>query len=400
MFGKRIELFKLFGFSVRIDLSWLVIAVLITWSLASGWFPQYGTDLSPETYWWMAVAGTLGLFASIIFHEMSHSLIARRFGLPMKGITLFIFGGVAEMDEEPPSAKAEFWMAVAGPAASAVLVGLFALLTMRASAAGWPQSMHHVLHYLATINAVLIVFNSIPAFPLDGGRVLRAGLWHWKRDLSWATRISSQIGSMFGIMLIVLGVFNFLSGNFVGGMWWALIGLFLRSAATMSYQRLVVRQALEGEPVRRFMTSDPVTVPPDISVQELVDDYVYHHHYKMLPVVENDRLLGCVSTRQIREVPRETWSDTSVRELAAGCSQENTVRPDADAMHALAQMSRSGVSRLMVVDDGRLVGVLALKDLLGFLSLKVELEGDGDGQGLQALQAAQVQALAGEKSPE
>lgn len=400
MFGKRIELFKLFGFSVRIDLSWLVIAVLITWSLASGWFPQYDTELSQETYWWMGVAGTLGLFASIIFHEMSHSLIARRFGLPMKGITLFIFGGVAEMDEEPPSAKAEFWMAVAGPAASAVLVGLFALLTMRASAAGWPEPMHHILHYLATINAVLIVFNSIPAFPLDGGRVLRAGLWHWKRDLSWATRTSSQVGSMFGIMLIVLGVFAFLSGNFVGGMWWALIGLFVRSAATMSYQRLLVRQALEGEPVRRFMTSEPVTAPPGISVQELVDDYVYHHHYKMLPVVENERLLGCVSTRQIREVPRESWNDTSVRDLASDCSQENTVRPDADAMQALAQMSRSGVSRLMVVDDGRLVGVLSLKDLLGFLSLKVELEGDGDGQELQGLQAAQVQALAGEQSPE
>lgn len=394
MFGKRIQLFKLFGFSVRIDLSWLVIAVLITWSLARGWFPQYSGNLGNTTYWWMGVIGALGLFASIIFHEMSHSLVARRFGLPMKGITLFIFGGVAEMDEEPPSAKAEFWMAVAGPAASAVLVGLFALLTMQASSMSWPLPVHHVLDYLATINALLIAFNSIPAFPLDGGRVLRAGLWHWKNDLNWATRTTSRIGSVFGMLLIVLGAFSFLSGNFVGGMWWALIGLFLRSAATMSYKRLVVRQALEGEPVSRFMTSEPVTVPPDISVQQLIDDYVYQHHHKMLPVVEGGKLFGCVSTRQVRDVPRESWSDTSVRDLVQSCSGDNSVRSDTDATQALAQMSRSGQSRLMVVDDGRLTGVIALKDLLRFLSLKIELEGNGEE--LAGMQPEQMQALAGQ----
>src|SRR4030067_3422695 len=208
MFGKRVTLFKLLGFQVRIDLSWLILVVLLTWSLAHGYFPFQYKNLPNAIYWWMGAAGTVGLFVSIIFHELCHSLVARRFGLPMRGITLFIFGGVAEMDEEPPSAKAEFLMAVAGPISSVLLGGIFYAMYLFTYKTGWPILVFAVLNYLAILNWLLAGFNLLPAYPLDGGRVLRSALWEWKKNIRWATRIASQIGAGFGIALIVFGVLN------------------------------------------------------------------------------------------------------------------------------------------------------------------------------------------------
>jgi Zn-dependent protease/CBS domain-containing protein len=375
MFGKRITLFKLLGFEVRLDLSWLIIAVLVTWSLARAVFPAYFENLSILTYWWMGIVGALGLFLSVIVHEFAHSLIARRFGLHMKGITLFIFGGVAEMADEPPSAKAEFFMAIAGPATS-VLLGLILFgITALGGWAGWTKPVLGVLSYLWAINLVLAAFNLLPAFPLDGGRVLRAALWGWTKRLRQATRIASLVGSGFGILLIGVGVFNIVRGDFVGGIWWFLIGMFVRSASQGSYQQLLVRQVLAGEPVRRFMVTDPVTVPYYISVEQLVEDYIYKHHFKMYPVLQEDKLAGCVSTREVKEIPRSEWDQHTVKEISKSCTEENTIPPDTDATAALALMNRTRNSRLMVVEDGRLLGIIALKDLLRFLSLKLDLEG-------------------------
>jgi Zn-dependent protease/CBS domain-containing protein len=375
MFGKRIDLFKLFGFEVRIDLSWVVLAILVAWSLSAGLFPFRYEGLSTRTYWVMGIVGAIGLFLSIIVHEMSHSLIARGFGMPIRGITLFIFGGVAEMKQEPPTPKAEFAMAIAGPISSMLLALVFYVAGVSASAAGWPEAFYGVIKYLAWINAILALFNLIPAFPLDGGRILRAILWGWKKNLRWATRISSQIGAVFGILLIIQGVLHFFNGNFIGGMWWFFIGMFLRNAAKMSYQQLLVRKALEGETVGHFMRAEPVTVPPSTTVAALVEDFIYRHHFKMFPVVEGlDRLLGCVTMKQVKEVPREDWHRQTVGEIAVGCSSENTVDSRSDAMEALARMNRTGASRLMVTEGNRLVGIISLKDLLKFLELKIELE--------------------------
>jgi len=222
----------------------------------------------------MGVAGVVGLFASIVLHELSHSLVARRYGVPMKGITLFIFGGVAEMEREPPNPKAEFLMAIAGPIAS-LLIAIACLGSYRlAQALGWPVEIQGVAGYLAWLNGTLVVFNLVPAFPLDGGRVLRSALWRWKENLQWATRITSQIGSGFGLALILLGVLALIGGNVIGGMWWILIGLFLRGAAGMSYRQLQIRQALEGERVSRFMNTEPVTVLAATTVKNLVEDYI------------------------------------------------------------------------------------------------------------------------------
>jgi Zn-dependent protease/predicted transcriptional regulator len=377
MFGKRITLFKLFGFEVRVDLSWLIIAFLIVWSLSRGFFPYQHKDLSSTTYLWMGIIGALGLFASIVFHELWHSLIARRVGLPMKGITLFVFGGVAEMDDEPPNAKAEFLMAIAGPFSSIVLG--FAFYAFYSTFGKLPVPVEGVMRYLALINWILAGFNLLPAYPLDGGRVLRSALWSWRGDLRWATRIASQTGSAFGIVLILLGLINVFYGNVIGGIWWFVIGMFLRNASQMSYKQVLVRKALEGEKVRRFMNEEPVSVPPSISLRELVEDYVYKYHYKMFPVVENGNLVGCIGTDRVKEINKEEWDSHTVAETANQCSPDSVISPEADTLKALSVMSRTGKSRLMVVENNNLIGIIALKDILGFLSTKMDLENYGEG---------------------
>ncbi|MDH3909900.1 MAG: site-2 protease family protein [Rhodospirillales bacterium] len=374
MFGKRLVLFELFGFKVQADMSWLFLALLVTWSLAQGLFPAFYPGLPPATYWKMGVIGMIGLFFSLVLHELSHALVARHYGLSIKGITLFIFGGVAEMEEEPDSAKTEFLMAIAGPIASLALAAGFHGLTLAGAAQGVPDSVLAVAGYLAFINVVLAVFNLVPAFPLDGGRALRAALWYWKGDLRWATRLASRCGQVFGIVLISLGVLSVLTGDFIGGMWLSLIGLFLRGAASASYTQLITRQAFEGEPVSRFMTLDPVTVSLELSVESLIEDYIYGYHYDLFPVVDGPRLVGLVSTRQVREVPRAEWARARVADILVPCGPDNTIGPRADAVKALSVMRRGGNSRLMVADGDRLLGVIALKDLLEFLGLKMDLE--------------------------
>ncbi len=377
MFGRSVRLFTLLGFEVKIDFSWLIIAVLIVWSLAVGYFPQQYQNYSQVTYWWMGIVGALGLFISIILHELSHSLMARKYGIPMKGITLFIFGGVAEMSDEPPNAKSEFMMAIAGPVAS-ILIGLLMYV--------FYFSFQNVIdfvplfgvaEYLAFINLILATFNMVPAFPLDGGRVLRAAIWWKKANLRKATRITSQIGSGFGIFLIVVGVLTFIGGNFIGGVWWFMIGMFLRHASRMSYQQLLMRKTLEGEKVERFMQSNPISVPPDLTLDKFIENYIYKYHFKMFPVVEKDnngKLFGCVNIKQVKDVPRSEWSRRTVGELVNHCTADNTISVDSDATKALSIMHRTGNSRLMVTDNSHLVGVISLKDLMQFLSLKVDLE--------------------------
>ena len=377
MFGRSYPLFKLFGFQISIDASWFILVVLVTWSLATGPFSQDPPGISNAGRWIMGAAGAFGLFASIVLHELGHSIAARKCGMRMKGITLFIFGGVAEMTDEPPNATAEFIVAIAGPIVSVVLGGLFLLISAFADTMMIPPAAAKVIGYLGFINLVLVVFNMIPAFPLDGGRVLRALLWHLKKDLRWATRITATLGSGFGAALIVLGVLFAITGNLIAGVWWVVLGLFLRGAAGMSYQHVVLRKALQGEPIARFMRTDLVTVPPDLTISELVEQYVYRTQHKLYPVVDDrGTLVGCVTINAIKQLPQDQWTTTRVADLLKPCDETNAVHPQTDAMNALAMLNRTGSSRLMVVDEtGRLVGVVALKDLLGFLAMKVDLEG-------------------------
>lgn len=362
------------GFEVGIDPSWIVLAVLVAWSLSTGYFPALHEDFDQTTYWIMGIIGAVGLFFSIVVHEFCHSLLARYSGMEMKGITLFIFGGVAEMADEPPNAKDEFLIAVAGPLSSFLMAAMFYGVGPAGVVFQWPQEVSAVITYLGMINLALALFNLIPAFPLDGGRMLRALLWRWKKDLRWATRTASRIGVGFAYLLIFIAVMQVLGGNFIGGMWMFLIGLFLFNAARMSYQQLIVRRALEGEPLKRFMSDRPVVVPPELPLDRVVEDYVYEHHHKLFPVADNGNLFGCVTTAQIKSVPREQWPRKQAVDVAEPCTDENTVAPETDAVEALSRMRRNNIGRLMVVRDDKLVGILSLKDMLSFLHMKVELD--------------------------
>ncbi|MBI2857550.1 MAG: site-2 protease family protein [Chloroflexi bacterium] len=388
MFGKSVKLFKLFGFEVKIDISWLVIAVLVAWMLAKGLFPFQVAGLSQSTYWWMGVAGALGLFVSIVFHELWHSLIARRYKLQMKGITLFIFGGVSEMTEEPENAKVEFWMAIAGPLSSLALAAIFyGLSLMLTNGTVLPQfspfsvlpefasgtsPVTVVLYWMGFFNVALAIFNIVPAFPLDGGRVLRAAIWAFDKDIVKATKIAAFIGSAFAVILIVFGLYGVLRGQ-LAYLWNVLIGWFLWTAARTSYQQVLVRKGLEGMTVQRFMQANPVTVSRSLSVERFVEDYIYKHTFKMYPVVDGERLFGCASLQKVRDLPRDEWPRKTVGEIAGDCSSENTIEPSASATQALSKMSRSGHSRLIVVEGQRLVGIITVKDMLQFLNSKLQL---------------------------
>jgi Zn-dependent protease len=375
MFSHRIRLFSLFGFQVWIDASWLLLGALVAWTLAVGVFPAQIPGLPDSTYWWMAIAATIGLLFSIVFHETAHSLVARRYGVEIRGIMLFIFGGVAEMQGEPREARGEFLMALAGPVASFLLAAaLFALYGAMTRLHELP-TIAAVVWYLGFLNGMLATFNLIPAFPLDGGRMLRAALWGWRGDVAWATRIAAGAGDIFGILLIVLGVVAVLRGDFIGGMWQFLIGLFLRAAAGAGYRQTMAQQLLAGVTVAEVMTPDPVSVPPDLSVADFVEGYVYRFHHREFPVTRSGMLIGRIGTQEAAALDRGRWAATAVAAVASPCTKADTIAPEAAALEAMTRMSGCGRSRLFVVRDGRLIGVVSQRDLIELLSLKLELAG-------------------------
>ncbi|MCB1098435.1 MAG: site-2 protease family protein [Verrucomicrobiae bacterium] len=235
MFVRTINLFRLAGIPVRIDLSWFLVAVLVTWTLATGWFPVHLEGLTSGDYWIAGAGGAAGLFVSIVLHELGHSLVSRRCGMSIRGITLFIFGGVAEMDDEPPDAKSEFLVAIASPVISAVTAFAFYGMCLDSEFLRLPPAALAMLSYLGFVNGLMFIFNTVPAFPLDGGRILRALLWVWNDDLRKATRISAVIGSVIAILFVLVGVLALVKGSVLIGVWWCMIGVFVRHAAHMSY---------------------------------------------------------------------------------------------------------------------------------------------------------------------
>jgi Zn-dependent protease/CBS domain-containing protein len=322
----------------------------------------------------MGLIAALAFFVCILLHELGHAVIGRSQGMPIRGVTLFLFGGVAEMGDEPTSAGNEFFMAIAGPVVSVILAVGLGLLSWLSYSEGWPHPLVIILGYLAFINALVLAFNLIPAFPLDGGRVLRSILWRATGDLRRATHWAALLGQAFAWLLIAWGVLQFFMGNWLGGIWMVLIGMFLSGAARSGYQQVLVRQALQGEPVRRFMNADPIAVSPSLDLRHWVEDFVYRYHRKTFPVVADGHLKGFIDTSALGQVPRPEWARHTVGDVMRHDVESITIAPDADALQALGKMRQTGSSRLLAVEGDSLVGLISLKDLLSFLHLKIELE--------------------------
>ena len=374
MFSQRIPLFTLFGLEVRANPSWILLAVLIFWTLSTGFFPAQMPDLPQGIYWTLGLIGTVGVFFSLLFHEFSHSLVARARGMHINGITLFLFGGAAEMEAEPPTPRIEFEVAVVGPLASVALFLVFGLIGGVLGQLAIPAYWAGLFGYLSLINLVLAIFNLVPGYPLDGGRVLRAWLWHRRGDLLSATRTASRVGQGFGLTLVVLGFWALLFAAALGGLWWIVIGIFVMGVARASYEQTAMRLTFEGSPIRRFMAEHPVSITPDISIRAFIEDHAYRDHYSVYPVTEQGRLIGRVRTRDAKNVPREEWAEHDVRRIMRPCEPHQLAAPDEDAQEVLQKMQQGGSGQVIVAEDDRLIGMVTLNDLLAHLALRRDLE--------------------------
>ncbi|MFQ5790365.1 MAG: site-2 protease family protein [Acidobacteriota bacterium] len=369
--GRRFHIATIFGIAIRLDLSWLLIVVLLTWSLAFAFSRDY-----PYLGWAsriaMGLTASVLLFVSVLAHELSHAVVALRHGISIRGITLFIFGGAAEMADEPPDAAAELKVALAGPAMSLALalgfLGLFSL------GLGWvPPPLLGVVKYLALMNGILVAFNLVPGFPLDGGRVLRAALWGIWGNLRLATRTASAVGSGFGALIMLCGfLYVFPIGNVVGGIWYVFIGLFLRNAARVSYQQVLLRDWLRGLKARDLMQTGVVSISPETPLKEIVDELLLTTGNSEFPVVSGSRFVGMVGLKEIRSVPRRQWPYKTAGEVMKGDSERLSVSSDESAARLLSMVTHEEVV-IPVLDEETLVGVVTGREMMRRLRLQIQL---------------------------
>ena len=373
--GNGIRLGSILGFEVRIDYSWFVIFFLILWSLSAGVFPDALPDQPGSLYLAMGTAATLLFFASLLAHELSHSLVARTKGIPVEGITLFIFGGVAHTRMEAEEPVDELLIAGIGPVVSFALGALFLGVAALATATGWPPATARVAEWLGVINVVLAVFNLLPGFPLDGGRLFRALAWKSTGDLTKATRWATNAGKGVGYLLMGLGILQAFAGAVMGGLWLVFIGWFLRGAADMSFQQHLLGEVLEGVRAGDLMTREPESVPPEMTVQELVDDHFLKRRYQSFPVVDRGALAGLVTLDQVKSLDRGAWPGTPVSEIMIPRSSAVVVDPAASMSQVLEEMRDAGARRVLVARDGDLVGLVSGSDVLGWAQRARELGG-------------------------
>jgi Zn-dependent protease len=347
------------GVEVRINWSWIVIFALIVWTLADGVFPDQNPGLSDGTYLAAALVAAALFFASVLLHELGHAWQARREGMEIDGITLWLFGGVAQFKGMFPSAGAEFRIAIAGPLVSLGLGVLFVLVAL----AGLPSAADGVAAWLGYINLTLLVFNLIPALPLDGGRVLRAALWKARGDLRWATRIAADVGVAWGYLFIGLGLVMLIFQGSFSGAWLAFIGWFVLQAAKAEARYIATEEALDGLRVRDLMVRDPVTVDADSTLGQFMDDVAWSRRFTTYPVLDDGQPVGLLAFSSVAGVPRSEWDARRVRDTMIPLGRVPLLREDARAVRALEDLSGAGVNRGLVVDDGHLTGLLSITDL-------------------------------------
>jgi Zn-dependent protease/CBS domain-containing protein len=370
---RGISLFKVAGIRINIDYSWFIIFGLVLFALSAGYLPRTFPGQPTQTYWVAGLFATLLFFSSVMLHELAHSLVAIRQGIDIPEITLFIFGGVSRLSQEPTDPKTEFKIAVVGPLTSFALAAAFGVL--RVFLQGFePSLMVVVIGYLAWINLALGIFNLIPGFPLDGGRLLRAFLWWRTGSLTRATKVASDFGKGFAVAIMILGGLQIFAGALVNGLWFIFIGMFLRGMSVQGYEELVIRKALEGVHVEEVMVREVVSVPPDLTVSQLIHDYFLHYAFRGFPVVENGRVLGVVSVAAVRQLPREVYDNRQVADIMTPLQDDLLIEAQASLADALVKMSRQEQDRLLVLKGEKLAGLVTKTGLLRFVQIKQVLE--------------------------
>jgi Zn-dependent protease/predicted transcriptional regulator len=382
---------RIFGVDIYIDWSWLFIFFLVAWSLSTNFIllrPDWGAVQS----WFLAIIAALLFFACVLLHELAHALVAKAQGVPVKSITLFLFGGVANIQREPSSPGAEFLVAIAGPITSFIIGVIFLAVagasTISIDTMTGPATTVVVLSPLSTlmlwlgsVNILLGIFNLVPAFPLDGGRILRSVFWKITGNLRKATRWASAIGQVIAWLLIFAGIMMvfgvyipFLGVGLINGLWLAFIGWFLYRAAILSYEQLIVKDILHDVSVARVMRSNPTTVPSNITISKLVYDYLMQTGEDAFPVVDNGQLVGMVSVEEVRAIPRDAWETQTVMDVMKPIHELDVATPDEDAAAALEQLMKRDMRQLPVVRDGRLAGVIRLRDIFKWLQLQSDIQ--------------------------
>lgn len=369
--AQRLASFDFLGVSIRLDASWILLALLIAWSLAAGTFSLLHGGLPQFSSWLMAGAAVVGVAASIILHELGHTLIARAFGLPIKSITLFMFGGVAEMEGEPKAPTVELLIALAGPVVSVILgFSFFAFAGLFPHAS--PNEYYDVLNYLGTLNLTLAAFNLAPAFPLDGGRVLRAVIWLKTGDALKATNIAARAGELVAILMAVIGAIAVLGADLAIGLWSILIGWFIFAMARAYRAQARARYLLSGARVGDLMTTQLVTASAETSIEDFVKETLARHPHHLIPLLSDNQIVGVAGFKEVRLTPRETWRDVRLTQIMTRIDQVLHADQGEPVEVALERMQRAKVSRLIVMDGTHLVGILTLKDLATHLRFRAE----------------------------
>ncbi len=364
-----INLIKIAGIQISFDYSWIIVFVLVLFALSQGYFPRSYPGHSFVTYWLAGAIATLFFFASVVLHELAHSLVAIRSGIQISEITLFIFGGVSKITEEPRDPVTELKVAIVGPLSSFALAWIF--WVVQGFFAGVNLSLiTGIFKYLAWINLALAIFNLIPGFPLDGGRVFRALYWWKTGSLTRATRLAADLGKGFAVALMILGGVQIFLGDLFGGIWFILIGMFLRGISQKGYEEVVVRKSLEGVPVRDIMTTEVVSVQPDMSLSQLVHDYFLHYAYRAFPVEAEGRVLGVVTVTGVRHIPRTQQEASQVAEVMSPLSEEWIITGEVSLADALRRMTQIGQDRLLVMREDRMLGLVTKSSLLRFIRVK------------------------------
>jgi len=355
------------GIPIRIHFSWLIVFGLITWSLSTFYFPHVAPDLPVASYWMKGVLAALLLFASVAFHELSHSFVAQRYSISIESITLFVFGGVAQMKGEPPHPKAEFWIALAGPLSSIFLSGIFFMISGFVSGGAKALST-----YLAQINLFISLFNLIPGFPMDGGRILRSAIWGKTRNFFYATQKASGIGRKIALFFIFIGVFSLFT-RMPGGLWLMLIGWFLYSAAQTSYQQSSLQETLSGVKVQDVMVKDMIVMSPNVSVEEAVNKYFLRYGYGGFPVLDGEKLLGIVTLKETMAVPRESWPMTKVSDIVTPHDSKWAVSPEDSVTKSLEMMVTEDKGRLAVMEKGKVIGLITRNGVARYIQIRKEI---------------------------